>query len=95
MFIVTVKFLVHAQHREAFLQAMYKQAEDSITLEADCTFFDVCISEENENLIFLYEKYTRKEDFDLHLASDHFVSFAKKVGDWVEEKIVETYTIQK
>lgn len=95
MYIVTVKFHIKPEHIADFMTAMMQQAQDSLSNEPACTQFDVCISENDSNLVFLYEIYDTKADFDLHLASDHFQSFSAKVANWVAGKTVETFTLTK
>lgn len=93
MYVVTVKFRINPEFITPFMQAMQKQASDSLLLEAQCSHFDVCVSEEDPNLVFLYEIYTTKGDFDLHLQSDHFASFNQSVSAWVVSKQVECFTL--
>ena len=91
MYIVTVKFHIKPQYLADFMPAMVQQAQDSLTREEACTQFDICISEADKNLVFLYEIYKTKADFDLHLESEHFQAFSKKVVNWVDTKTVETF----
>ena len=93
MYIVTVKFHIKPEYLARFMPAIIKQAEDSLTLEDACTQFDISTSENDPNLVFLYEIYNSKADFDVHLASAHFKSFSEKVGTWVSEKHVETFNL--
>lgn len=92
MYVITVSFLIKEPHIKHFLEAMHKQASDSMSLEDGCKQFDVCLSDENPNLIFLYEIYDNKEAFELHLKSDHFQSFSQKVESWVENKTVNSFS---
>ncbi|AWB65860.1 antibiotic biosynthesis monooxygenase [Saccharobesus litoralis] len=91
MYVITVKFVVKPQHLNEFLPAMHKQADDSLTKEANCHYFDVCQGEEDKNTIFLYELYASKADFEYHLDTEHFKSFAAKVQPWVESKEVLSF----
>lgn len=73
--------------------AMKKQARDSLRLEANCTQFDVCTSTDDAQLIFLYEIYRTKADFDDHLNSQHFLSFSALIAPWVLDKRVASFTL--
>ena len=42
----------------------------------------------NKNIVFLYETYTDKDAFDVHLNSKHYLAFNEEVTPWVKEKIV-------
>lgn len=95
MYVVTVKFQIKPEFIADFMPAMMQQASDSLTKEAACTQFDVCISENDQNLVYLYEIYNTKADFDFHLTTEHFQSFSAKVADWVADKQVETFLIQQ
>ena len=88
MFVITVKFTTHEKDTEKFKTRILKQAKDSIELEEGCLVFDVCHDPKNINVIFLYEIYTNKDAFDIHLNSEHYLSFNEQVTPWVSEKIV-------
>jgi len=92
MYVVIVEFTTHAEHFESFITRVRQQAQDSLTLEADCNLFDVCIDPEHNNRVLLYEVYTDKSAFDAHLASEHFQDFNAAVQDWVSDKKVSIYT---
>jgi quinol monooxygenase YgiN len=53
--------------------------------------FDVCHDENKNSLIYLYEIYRTKQDFNVHLESEHFKNFAANVGDMVVDKQVECF----
>lgn len=94
MYIVTVRFQVKKGEMSSFMPAMLKQAQDSLGNEQNCTHFDVAISEDDANLVFLYEIYNSKVDFEYHLTTEHFISFAEKVAPWVVDKRVEAFQLQ-
>lgn len=91
MYVVTVKFFVVPEHLSAFKQAILKQADDSLSLEQNCLQFDVCYSEQSNSLIYLYEIYKTKKDFEAHLASEHFTNFSTKIATMVLDKQVECF----
>ena len=89
MYIVTVEFVVGAQHVEAFQQAVQQQAHNSLTLEADCHQFDVCTDPQDRRRTFLYEVYTDEAAFHAHRETEHFANFGATVGPWVESKTLQ------
>jgi quinol monooxygenase YgiN len=91
MFIVTVTFTLDPAHPAAFGAAMRAQAANSLALEPGCLQFDVCQQAGAPDVFFLYEVYTDREAFDLHLASRHFKDFDQKVTPWVRAKTVTLY----
>ena len=88
MFVITVKFVINEKDIEKFKVRMLQQARDSLELEKDCHQFDVCHDPNNKNIVFLYETYTDKNAFDIHLNSKHYIGFNDEVTSWVKEKIV-------
>ena len=88
MFVITVKFEIYEKDTEKFKVRILQQARDSLELEKDCHEFDVCHDPNNKNIVFLYETYTDKGAFDVHLNSKHYQAFNEEVTPWVKEKIV-------
>ena len=88
MFVITVKFVINEKDIEKFKVRMLQQARDSLELEKDCHIFDVCHDSNNKNIVFLYEIYSDKNAFDIHLNSKHYLAFNDEVSSWVKEKIV-------
>ena len=88
MFVITVKFVINEKDIEKFKVRILQQARDSLELEKDCHQFDVCHDPNNKNIVFLYEIYTDKNAFNMHLNSKHYLAFNDEVTSWVKEKIV-------
>ena len=88
MFVITVKFVINEKDIEKFKVRISQQARDSLELEKNCHQFDVCHDPNNKNIVFLYEIYTDKNAFDIHLNSKHYLAFNDEVTSWVKEKIV-------
>ena len=86
MFAVTVLFTLRPGEREAFLPLMRQQAANSLTLEPDCTHFDVWTDPARPEEVYLYELYTDAAAFDAHLASEHFKSFAAAVAPMLADR---------
>jgi quinol monooxygenase YgiN len=93
MFVVTVKFIINTTFKAQFIEAVQKQAKDSLDLESECHHFDVCTSQEKPNEVFLYEIYETVKSFDDHLITSHFQNFSQTISDWVELKTVETFNL--
>ncbi|MDV7340584.1 putative quinol monooxygenase [Terasakiella sp. A23] len=90
MFVVLVDFEIKPGLEDQFHHAMLEQAENSILKEPGCHIFDVCRDPESSSTFFLYEIYTDRAAFDVHLASNHFIAFDALVTDWVKSKSVRT-----
>ena len=91
MFVVVVEFTVRAGFIDRFLERVMQQAQDSLKLEVDCHVFDVCACSEKRSHVLLYEVYTDKTAFDVHLASAHFRDFNNAVQEWVSDKQLSTF----
>jgi len=90
--VVTVEFLVERESSQKFESAMLRQAGDSLLLEPGCQQFDVCFSEDDPTIVFLYEIYDDATAFEKHLASEHYKQFHKKVSPWVKKKTVKFWS---
>ena len=95
MFVITVKFVIHEKDIDKFKTRVLQQARDSLELDKDCHEFDVCHDPNDQKVVFLYETYTDKDAFDIHLQSDHYLAFNEEVTPWVREKIVTQLEKQK
>ncbi|MCC3306335.1 putative quinol monooxygenase [Sneathiella sp. HT1-7] len=93
MFVVLVDFKVKEEFISSFRSALLKQAENSLSKEADCHQFDVCCDPEDQTLFTLYELYTDPPSFQEHLTSSHFLKFDKTIRDWVIDKSVRTLSL--
>lgn len=94
MFVVTVMFQIKPDHIHEFAEAMQANAQFSKDKEEGCYRFDVCKDPDDPNSIFLYELYTDRAAFGLHLESEHFKTFDAMVADWVESKAVKAWELE-
>ncbi len=92
MYVVCVSFTVIPEHKNAFLNATLKNARESLSREIDCHTFDVCSSDEN-NEVFLYEIYESRDAFTSHLNTDHFKHYDKCVAELIVVKTVKSYQL--
>ncbi len=91
MYVVTVEFRIRKGHEAAFLQAMMRQARNSLEREEACMRFDVCSAPDDAGHVFLYEIYGDEAAFQAHLETAHFHEFNEGTADWVASKQVETW----
>jgi quinol monooxygenase YgiN len=94
---ITVAFeLVDGGFAE-FHRLVAENAALSVELEPDCLRFDVLTPADAavSNHVFLYEIYSDRAAFDLHLASDHFRQFDQSSRDLVITKTVVVYTVEE
>ena len=51
-----------------------------------CHHFNVDVSRENPNFVYLHELYDDRAAFDVHLQSAHFISFNENIRDYGADK---------
>lgn len=88
MLAVIVDFEIKSDFQQIFYDEMLKQAENSLKKEPGCHYFDVCFDPDIPNNILLYELYEDQASFEVHLKSDHFLSFDAKTSEWISKKTV-------
>ena len=80
--VVTVEFTIRPDFAAPFHQRLATQAAESLR-EAGCSRLDVCVDPADERRVFLYEVYSNKDAFAIHLASPHFKdSTRRRVNVW-------------
>jgi (4S)-4-hydroxy-5-phosphonooxypentane-2,3-dione isomerase len=88
MLALVVEFRIHAEHVEAFAQAIAQNARASVVSEPGCRQFDVCRDANDPTLFFLYELYDDEAAIQAHLHSAHFLSMDAATREWVAHKTV-------
>ena len=91
MFAVCVTFQLKAGTAAEFLPLMLENARTSQQTEDGCHQFDVATDEQRPDAVFLYELYTDRAAFDVHLASTHFLAFDAATRGMIAEKSVTTW----
>lgn len=91
MYAVCVHFTVEPLAVSEFSKLVLRQASTSLDRETGCHQFDVCTDTQRPSEFFLYELYSDRAAFDLHLASSHFKRFDEAIRGLVLEKHVTTY----
>ncbi len=90
-YVVVVEFEVDTARREEFLDAVVRNAKESLLNEAGCLRFDVLDSPERRGCVLLYEIYEDRSAFAEHMRLPHYQVFEKDVRNLVLSKRVETY----
>lgn len=92
MYIVIVDFEIHPEFLEAFRQVMLHQAENSLIKEPGCRQFDVCVSQDDPNHVFLYEVYDDQPTFEKHIQTNHFKEFDCRSKSFYKSKSARMLT---
>ncbi|MGR3749645.1 putative quinol monooxygenase [Paracoccus sp. (in: a-proteobacteria)] len=90
-YVVCVEFQTVEGALDQFLPLVVQQAQNSCQLEPGCHVFDV--ASDGERAVFLYEIYTDRATFDLHLRSDHFLSFDEAIAGLIVSKEVKFFSL--
>lgn len=85
--IVTVEFTIQSGFVEQFMERLAVQASESLR-ETGCIQFDVCVDPSDAHRVFLYEVYSDRDAFAMHLKSSHFTDFDALTRPWVKSKRV-------
>ncbi len=88
MEVLVVEFDVHAEHVQAFAQAITANASASLANESGCRQFDVCRDPLRPGIFFLYELYDDEAAVQAHLQSPHFLAMNSATASWVAGKKV-------
>lgn len=93
-FVVTVEFELEAGAHPQFLDMVRENAAESVRSEEGCIRFDVLTPlAATGPAVLLYEIYTSRAAFDLHLASAHFKAFDAMTRQMVRSKTVAEFAI--
>lgn len=88
MFTVMVRFEIWSHSVAKFEDLVLRQAENSLALEDDCSVFDVVHDVADPSVFYLYELYSDRAAFDVHLVSEHFKQFDQTAQAMVARKEV-------
>lgn len=88
MYAVIVTFETTDEAADRFKKRVVQQARDSLKNEKGCLTFDVWTSADAPTTIFLYEIYTDRAAFDLHVETAHFKAFDSEIQGMVIDKTV-------
>ena len=74
-FVIWAVLDVKPETFDEFRKAALEDAADSVAKEKDCLQFNVLVPSGRRDRIALFEVYTSKEEFDVHMQTPHFKKF--------------------
>ncbi|MEB3370099.1 putative quinol monooxygenase [Saccharopolyspora mangrovi] len=83
MLALVVSLRVKPGHREAFLEAITKNAHSTFNDEPGCHYFDVNVDTTDDHHFVFYELYTDQAAVEAHRAAPHFAKWRKAVAEHV------------
>lgn len=93
MFVVAVTLTLAPGTAERFMPLVLENARASEADEPGCHRFDVCVSANDPNTVFLYELYEDAAAFDTHRTMPHYERFDAAVRGMLTGKKVRTYDL--
>jgi len=90
MVVLVVKFDVKVGKKEEFLSVMKPLIEGSVN-EDGCLQYELFIEDELPNSFVLFEKWKDQNALDFHNSTDHFVTYAPKLGELCEKISMNRY----
>ncbi|SNT10852.1 Quinol monooxygenase YgiN [Asanoa hainanensis] len=84
MYQFLVSFTVQPEHRDDFVRAARKTAQDSLANEPGSQRFEVIADEQDPNLFYLNEVYTDAEAFDTHASGPYFGAFFAEASTYAQ-----------
>lgn len=85
-FAVWVEFQIRDGAMPDFMSLMLANAEASLAREKGCLQFEVMLSQQSGDTVFLYELYDSQQAFTDHLDSAHFKQFAAATAEMVASR---------
>jgi quinol monooxygenase YgiN len=90
MYAVIVDLNIKPGLIEEFLPLVQVNAKSSVETEPGCRQFDVCLAENDPNLVLLYELYDDAAAFAAHMQTSHFKRFDAQSAEMIASKRVLT-----
>ena len=91
MIAIHVIFTIKPDCMSEFLPKMKQQAKNSLENESGCHRFDICVRTEEPNIVYLYEVYDSKMEFEKHINTKYYKDYNADIADLVSEKVVTIY----
>jgi len=85
-YVVIVDFVLKPGKRAEFREMIDSNARASFMNEEGCRRFDVLEPSGEDDRILLYEIYTDRAAFEVHVKTDHFLRFDRESADLVLKK---------
>ncbi|MFD9195334.1 putative quinol monooxygenase [Streptomyces phaeochromogenes] len=83
MIALTVSLRVNPGSRDAFLEAIARNAERSFNDEPGCLYFDVVCDREDDHRFTFYELYENEAAVEAHRAAPHFKAWREAAAKCV------------
>lgn len=90
-FVILAQFHLQAGRRERFLEVARADAEASVRDEPGCRHFDVLITHEAADAVWLHEVYDDAAAFEAHLKTPHFARFERDSRELVASSTVRRF----
>ncbi len=94
-FVILARFHLREGALPRFLDAVRRNAAQSVADEPGCRRFDVLTPLEGGNEVVLYEIYDDAAAFDAHLATPHYAAFRAATAELVLASRIERLALEE
>jgi len=81
--VLVLELVVKPEHRDAFLEALWEDANGALDNEPGCLRFDVTVDAEDPNRFMLYEVYRDAEARQIHRAAPYLRRISTGLDIWL------------
>ena len=90
-----VEFKTKPGQREKFLDIIKDHAAGTLADEEGCQGFNVCLPDDNEDRVWLYEQYRDEAALDIHKASPRLARNRERYADLIESRTIRVCGVQE
>ena len=83
--VLFLELVVKPEHRAAFLEALWEDANGALDTEAGCLRFDVTVDSEDPNRFMLFEVYRDAGARVIHRAAPYLKRIGAGLDTWLAE----------
>jgi (4S)-4-hydroxy-5-phosphonooxypentane-2,3-dione isomerase len=93
-YVVVVDLRIDGDALPAFMALLWANARASLSNEAGCRRFDICVDPADPRQVLLYEIYDDGAAFAAHLASEHYLRFDADTRHMIAGKSVRKLALR-
>ena len=91
---LVVEFKIKPGQKENFLSIIEDHAAGTLADEEGCQHFDVCVPDDDEDRVWLYEQYRDEAALDIHKASPRLARTRARYAELIESRAIRVCTVQ-
>ena len=91
---LVVEFKIKTGQRDKFLEIIEDHAYGTLSDEEGCQRFKVCVPDDDENGVWLFEQYRDEAALDIHKASPRLARNRERYADLIESRTIRVCRVQ-